>query len=754
MANVVWDQFAGTGSLTSHTADSGASWALNSFFNTGTLTLNGNGSGRVRTNTSNQSWGISSAAPSSTDYRVSCELYFASLVSGDFGGILLRADPAAQTAYKVFWRQSTGLVQIDNIVANTSHGNLGNAAVTVNAGERHHLACQISGTNPVVLNVYWDGRPLFTVTDTNNYITTAGRSGILLITTGGAATDTTNVQVDNFICNDLTGFAAYETVWPANHGAGSFVAHLTGVGTAWVQGTTTWTVGGSLGGWTLSGSSISSNTSATVTLSCPAAASPPTGTTGIVTISDGSTTTAWAVETPNLEFAPTSGPPGTPITATGGMTWWTKETPAGLFTAVGSNAPNALTPGVAADQKSYLVLTFSGAATVTVADSSTGAQATFSGTTSKALIQVNDANWYSSPYNWYANSPNYVQSTCPGAYIKLNFTGTSGTLILDTSPMELGGVGTTVYPKIRYMLNDGGAIDYQLVAGTESLSIGTGLAGSPNTLVVYFLAHDESEDVWNTPNNIIKVVGLQVDSGASSAAVTTFPKNVLCFGDSMWEAAKVLNNTSYVAGQDSTSSMCFGMAWALNGELGLVAFGHQGWCTTGNGNIPPFFTPGNDSQSSWNKHFKNQTRLVAGRFSPLPDYIFINFGHNDTVLGVSDATITAAVTPLLTAMRAAAPGTPIIVVLPYPQTTVSAVTNGVNNYLAATPDPNCYLINPQARSAIGIGSLGSPTYESYDGTHYNIQHQGYAAALTMMLVQQALTGPVFKSAFALGGAGS
>ena len=63
---------------------------------------------------------------------------------------------------------------------------------------------------------------------------------------------------------------------------------------------------------------------------------------------------------------------------------------------------------------------------------------------------------------------------------------------------------------------------------------------------------------------------------------------------------------------------------ALDAEYGQVGFGRQGFTITGNGQVPPFFTPGVAVNSSWDKVYEGTPRSFKGL-----DFIFILHGTND-----------------------------------------------------------------------------------------------------------------------------
>jgi hypothetical protein len=114
-----------------------------------------------------------------------------------------------------------------------------------------------------------------------------------------------------------------------------------------------------------------------------------------------------------------------------------------------------------------------------------------------------------------------------------------------------------------------------------------------------------------------------------------------------------------------------------------MGFSGQGWAHNSTTNRPPFFTPGNDSLSAWNKRWSGSVITFP---TSMLNFI-VKLGTNDT----SDAAVTAAVTGYLTAQRAVLPTTRLIVLIPPDNAHSAAITTGFNNYVTASGDANVYL---------------------------------------------------------------
>ena len=178
-------------------------------------------------------------------------------------------------------------------------------------------------------------------------------------------------------------------------------------------------------------------------------------------------------------------------------------------------------------------------------------------------------------------------------------------------------------------------------------------------------------------------------------------------------------------GGNALHAWSMGLAAALGARPGIVGISGQGWTNAGAGSEP-------DVEAAWSLIKSGTSRLSGGLFSPMPDYIAICHGTNDSA--ASDGAITTAVTNTLTAIRAAAPDVPIYVILPFGQIKVSAITSGVVAVAGSltsetlweatigtgSTDSDMYLINLGTNASLGItGPIASATQQSGDKLHPN-----------------------------------
>ncbi len=428
---------------------------------------------------------------------------------------------------------------------------------------------------------------------------------------------------------------------------------------------------------------------------------------------------------------------GNVITLSGTGTSWTAGTPGTPTFTLSGGTGASITSQTITDATHATITLNAGSATgaLTITDPSTSATTSVTVVHSYATTAVTDSNWKFSPYGWYSNgngslgannivgNSTYAQAVNPGAYFKVNFTGTTVKLAVDTS--SLAGVAKQL-PRIRYSIDGGATVDYQLLSGDTQITLGQNLSLTTHTLVVWFLSSDAYISRWNGHTSL-KITGLVLDEGFSTSAPTLLTKRLLVFGDSITEGAWILGDhtdlTNYSNYEESVSSYSYGLASDLNAEYGNIAFGGQSWETAFNADIPLF-------PSAWNYYYSTNSRLVSGLFSPVPDYIVVNMGTNG---GLSSASV---VTNWLTLLRTAAGSSAkIFVLIPFNQGGLANITSGFNSYISGSSDANAFLINLGSNGVTYSTTI--PTY-SYDGLHPNVAGHAQLRTLVASGIQSAI----------------
>jgi len=328
-------------------------------------------------------------------------------------------------------------------------------------------------------------------------------------------------------------------------------------------------------------------------------------------------------------------------------------------------------------------------------------------TTAPKTVLVSDPNIFFSPYNWYKSGSAYAQSPNPGAYLKLGFIGSKIAVNLDVSPLSAAHVPASQYPVLRYSVDGKPPVTVQLASNTTSLPCATGLSSGSHTLLLQYVAGYVFLDFW-TPINILKVTGFTLDEGAETLPIPKAPLNALFLGDSITNgdddtATFAGGITNAVDTQDATIGYPAVVAAGIGAEYGIVAYGGASW----DGHAADGHTPGLMTTHSMIDSL--HSRLVDGKFSPIPDEIFINMGENAGPSGDD-------VPKLLTALRAASSiKTNIFVIIPFSGRSRAPLTSGVATYRkTARRYRRTYLLDLGNNPYL---PAGRPTMLSVDGQH-------------------------------------
>lgn len=336
---------------------------------------------------------------------------------------------------------------------------------------------------------------------------------------------------------------------------------------------------------------------------------------------------------------------------------------------------------------------------------------------------------YFTELNWYADPSGFYQSSNPGAYFKIGFTGTQLHATLDQS-----GVPTQPYMDLKWTVDNAPWQTVRLPAASNDLVLASGLASGNHTVVGYVMRSLQSVDRW-IPQCKVKITGLTTDGTLFTP--TLRPNRMLVYWDSIGEGVRVLGSHPDVedlVDNDSTETWAMALAAALDAELSSVSYGRLGYVTEGNGNVPPLFTPGNDDASSWNKFDATHSRLNAsGLFNPEPDFIFCGHGTNDG----NNPAVTASALGWMTAVRQAAPRAHVFVTIPFGGFAASYIQAAFTKYQSATPDARMYLMNlgPEAQAGL-TAFVNGGSAQSGDGLHPLAWRDGQLGA--MMAVQAQL----------------
>jgi lysophospholipase L1-like esterase len=354
-------------------------------------------------------------------------------------------------------------------------------------------------------------------------------------------------------------------------------------------------------------------------------------------------------------------------------------------------------------------------------------------------IPVTDQAIFFSPYTSYSDGPGvlqennvragstFVEWVNPGSYLKLGFTGRSLRLRIDTSSATRGFM-----PKVRWTLDDGRLTTLYLKRGQKTIEIANSLSAGAHTLAFYLAATDAYVDRWNRPVQSLKITGVEIENGATVSApagpIAIEPRRALLFGDSITEGMWVLGDSKDSAKalefNDATQAWPAMLAEALGTEYGICGFGGQSWVRYMN-EVPPF-------PASWKEYSKGRSRLTDGRLLPVPDYVFVNMGTNDS------ADVSAAAEGWLReVLTAVGPQTRVFVIIPFGQQRAENLKKAIEK----VADLRVFKLDLGPKWAYGLHTYGVAARVSYDGLHPDSQAAGrYAAAVAHAMAEATAGG--------------
>jgi hypothetical protein len=265
-------------------------------------------------------------------------------------------------------------------------------------------------------------------------------------------------------------------------------------------------------------------------------------------------------------------------------------------------------------------------------------------------INPTNASIIYSPFNWSVSS-GYARTINSGAYFRTIFSGTSVALTTDTSP------DAAPYSQIWVRVDNGAWQLFTLSAGNPTLSVATGLSGGQkHMLEVVVKATSEFLTRWSSPQTIVQITGIVLDTGAAVTVPNRRTKNVLIFGDSITEGYHVFG-LGDVTTSDVLGCYSYALATALDAEVGVVAFGGTGILNSGQGGVPAL-------PSSYAYLYSGVSRSFT---SPAPDLVIYNEGTNDT------GSIASGFETVIEGILASAPNSKHLILVPFNQTHVSDI---------------------------------------------------------------------------------
>jgi hypothetical protein len=343
-----------------------------------------------------------------------------------------------------------------------------------------------------------------------------------------------------------------------------------------------------------------------------------------------------------------------------------------------------------------------------------------------------DPDWYFSD-NW-VNESSDAYSIHMGAYCKATKSFHCAVLGVSVALQDAAGLNASEYPSLRWTPAVGGSpwIQGQLVAGQTELNLTpTALALAEHDIQIVFDSLGTNGDRFNGPTTAFRVTSLTLDGGGPLLAPTLYPFTIWLKGDSIAESSIQPN---------SVLSAIKGWAWhfaqGMGAEHAQAGISSRGWTLTevSTVNVPPFFTPGNDLLSSWNK--------LDGRGHGWPArdprIIVTMLAQNDFDFGGPGVgpLVTASVAGYLAAERAAHPTSWLLLYFPFSRVLAAEITAGFDAYQSATPDPLCKLRDLGAAYAVGMRRTDPVSNRSASPPHPN---DDYSADLGAAMCQDVIS---------------
>jgi hypothetical protein len=281
-------------------------------------------------------------------------------------------------------------------------------------------------------------------------------------------------------------------------------------------------------------------------------------------------------------------------------------------------------------------------------------------------IPIADAKIRLAPYVWRQfgeDNAARAEATMPGAYLKLAFRGsTSIRMLIDGTAND--GCPAAAMPVVDYSIDYGEFKSVQLTKTGEVYSLPLADSLDPaveHRLDLFFRSACLGPKRWQASTVHLRLAGIELDEGGSLADCPIRPKRAIGFGDSITEGVANEGSGPYYSNlmwNNARTTWLPLVCTALDCEYGQLGTGGQGMVKPIE--IPPL-------PKTWDHYDEKTSRLVDGRLTPEPDYIFCAMGTNDYQGDARDLKfipIAEQYTQWLTDVRKACPNAMIFCVVP------------------------------------------------------------------------------------------
>jgi len=307
------------------------------------------------------------------------------------------------------------------------------------------------------------------------------------------------------------------------------------------------------------------------------------------------------------------------------------------------------------------------------------------------VVYPNSSAIIYSPFNWVVSgsSANTINS---GAYFRTLFSGTSASLMTDTS------ADAAPYSELWARVDGGPWGELILSAGNPTLSLASGLASRNHLLEVIVKSTSETLARWSSSQTVVSITGLLLDTGASLSQPNRRTKSILIFGDSITEGVRTKNSTASndTDRNDVLGDYSYAISTACDCEVGIVGFGATGVNTSGSGSVPAL-------TSSYAYVYSGAARSFT---TPTVDLVIYNEGTNDS------GSITAGLETVVNAILAIAPASQHLILTPFNGTHSSDIAAAVSAIGSSATQGNTSGFFNSADSSDGV--------HPYDYSHLSL----------------------------------
>ena len=321
------------------------------------------------------------------------------------------------------------------------------------------------------------------------------------------------------------------------------------------------------------------------------------------------------------------------------------------------------------------------------------------------IIPANDTRIYHTEYNWYADKTfGFIETANPGAYIKVNFTGSSIGIALAPPLLNI------TYATLTWSIDEGPEQNEKLPAPENFIQLASNLNKTTQHSLYLFVKNAEHEDRWYGPGIRIRILNFTIDDDATLIAPKLASKRMIAYWDSIGEGIGVYGD---LPSSDAHATWAFALAPALDAELSLVAWGAQGYTVGGTGNTPPLWNSNGEANSSTWKWISSK---YPRSFEVCPDYFINGHGTNDGLKKINPDLVSAAALGWLKEVRQTCPTSKVFLVVPFGRFMEDAIIKAYQSYQEIQYDHSTVLIQLGERGSKGLTQWGA-TFEAVDGIH-------------------------------------